>query len=205
MNVQLQYDIDMSAAFYMDDLPDFESRLQLNQYSISLQLITVADSKLEINIAMERLKTFVNHELANTIFINRDLEERALILNNLGVNVTTLPDDPVDQIIGIMLFCKLNAVMEGRMRVTRLDIASVLGDNVWYQHTDEDVLGPFVKEGWWHQPTLQHETVSDIDTPNNVVKVERNGWIDYNLMWPESAVEPTANTVVYADFSKNEN
>jgi hypothetical protein len=35
----------------------------------------------------------------------------------MGINVTTLPEEPVDQIIGMMLYYKLNAIMEGRMIV----------------------------------------------------------------------------------------
>jgi hypothetical protein len=119
--------------------------------------------------------------------------------------VTTLPEEPVDQIVGMMLYYKLNAIMEGRMTVTRLDLMSALGDSVWYQHDEEeDSPGPFRAEGWWHEPTVQHDTVAVGDVGNNVVKVVPNAWIEYGLTWPENTPEPTANTVVFANFSKNE-
>jgi hypothetical protein len=41
----------------------------------------------------------------------------------------------------------------------------------------------------------------------NVVKVAPNAWIEYGLMWPEAETtqtNQTANTVVFANFSKNE-
>jgi hypothetical protein len=144
-------------------------------------------------------------ELANTVFINQTAKERAEMLQIMGVNVTTLPEEPVDQIVGMMLYYKLNAIMEGRMAVTRLDLMSALGDSVWYQHdAEEDSPGPFRVEGWWHESTVQHDTVVVGDAGDNVVKVVPNAWIEYGLTWPEDTPEPTANTVVFANFTKNE-
>ena len=128
MNVRLQYDIEFLAGIYYDD------RLQLNKYDVSMNLLTKTKDSLSTNIAMERLKAFMFDELASTVFINQDNMERAEFLQMLGINVTTLPEEPVDQIVGMMLYYKLNAIMEDRMTVTNLDIASALGDHVWYQH-----------------------------------------------------------------------
>jgi hypothetical protein len=154
---------------------------------------------------MDRLKIFIHGEMSNTVFINQTLNERAEMFQIMGVNVTTLPEEPVDQIIGMMLYYKLNAIMEGRMAVTRLDLMSLLGDSVWYQHdADEDSPGPFRAEGWWHEASVQHNTVDLGDAKDNVVKVMPNAWVEYGLTWPEDKPEPTANTVVFANFSRNE-
>jgi len=199
MNVRLQYDLDFLAGIYYDE------RLQLNSYSISMGLLTKTMDAVNTNIAMDRLKMFLHGELANTVFINQALVERAEMLQIMGVNVTTLPEEPVDQIVGMMLYYKLNAIMEGRMTVTRLDLMSALGDSVWYQHDeDEDSPGPFRAHGWWHEPTVQHDTVAVGDVGHNVVKVVPNAWIEYGLTWPEDTTEPIANTVVFANFSRNE-
>ena len=200
MNVRLQYDLDFLAGIYYDD------RLQMNSYSVSMSLLTKTMDAVNTNIAMDRLKIFMHGELANTVFINQAARERAEMLQIMGVNVTTLPEEPVDQIVGMMLYYKLNAIMEGRMAVTRLDLMSALGDSVWYQHdAEEDSPGPFRAEGWWHESTVQHDTVIQGDAGDNVVKVVPNAWIEYGLTWPEDTPEPTANTVVFANFTKNEN
>ena len=199
MNVRLQYDLDFLAGIYYDEC------LQLNSYSVSMSLLTKTADAANTNTAMNRLKAFMHGELANTVFINQTARERAEMLNIMGVNVTTLPEEPVDQIIGMMLYYKLNAIMEGRMTVTRLDLMSVLGDSVWYQHDeDEDSPGPFREEGWWHEPTVLHNTLEADDLADNVLKVVPNVWVEYGLTWTEDTVEPTANTVVFANFSKNE-
>ena len=69
---------------------------------------------------------------------------------------------------------------------------------------DEDSPGPFRAEGWWHEPTVQHDAVAQGDAGDNVVKVIPNAWIEYGLTWPDDTPVPTANTVVFANFSKNE-
>lgn len=198
MNVRLQYDIEFLAGIYYDD------RLQMNKYDASISLTTATKDVASTNIAMERLKAFVFDELANTVFVNQNNMERAEFLQMIGVNVTTLPEEPVDQIIGMMLYYKLNAIMEGRMVITSLDISSSLGDGVWYQHDEEDSAGPFVKDGWWHQSSTQHETIEPQEVADNVVKVISTGWHEMGLDWPENTA-PVANTVVYANFPKHEN
>jgi hypothetical protein len=199
MNVRLQYDLEFLAGIY------YEDQLQMNQYNVSVSFVTKSRDSASTNIAMDRVKAFVHGALESTVFINQANMEKAEFLQMVGCNVTTLPEEPVDQIIGMMLYYKLNAVMEDRMIVTSLDISSTLGDGVWYQHDEEDLAGPFSAEGWWHQASMQHETIESEPEPGNVVKVTSTGWYELNLDWPEDlAHASTSNSVVYANFPKNE-
>jgi hypothetical protein len=198
MNVRLQYDLDFLAGVY------YEDQLQMNRYTVSLNLLTNSRDSASTNIALDRTKAFVHGALESTVFINQTNRERAEFMQMIGINVTTLPEEPVDQIVGMMLYYKLNAVMEERMAVTSLDIASSLGDNVWYQHDEEDVVGPFVEDGWWHRSSMQHESVERDPEPGNIVKVMSTGWYELNLEWPESTAPASSNTVVFANFPRNE-
>ena len=202
MNIELQYSVDFSAMIYTPE--DTAWPLMANTYAVSIQLVTVSNNKKDINIALERLKVFLFSELAHTVFVNQHYSEHVELLEILGCNVTTLPEEPVDQIIGLMLYCKLNAIMENRMHITQLDIASELGDNIWYKHSEDDGLGPFVEEGWWHKPSVQHHSTEQVDMPANVVNLQRTGWVDYGLCFREEA-EDSNSTVVYANFPKHEN
>lgn len=202
MNIELQYSVDFSAMIYTPENTAWP--LMANTYAVSMQFLTVSDNKKDINIALERLKVFLFSELAHTVFVNQQYKEHVEMLEILGANVTTLPEEPVDQIIGIMLYCKLNAIMENRMRITQLDIASQHGDNIWYKHDEDDCLGPFSYEGWWHKPNVQHHSGEQLDMPANVVNLERTGWVEHGLCWAEE-VEASGNTVVYANFPKHEN
>jgi hypothetical protein len=199
MNVRLQYDVEFLAGIYYDD------RLQINKYDVSMNLLTKTKDAASTNIAMERLKAFVFEELNSTVFINQSNMERAEFLQMTGVNITTLPEEPVDQIVGMMLYYKLNAIMEDRMVITGLDISSALGDGVWYQHDEEDSAGPFAKDGWWHESSTQHETVELQAVPDNVVKVISTGWHEMGLDWPENISSAIKAKVLYANFPKNEN
>jgi hypothetical protein len=186
------------AGIYYDD------RLQLNSYSVNLGLLTKTTDAASTNIAMDRLKYFVLGELAHTVFVNQAHQPKAEMMQIMGINITTLPEEPVDQIIGMMLYCKLNAIMEGRMTVTSLDLCSVLGDSVWYQHDEDDLLGPFREDGWWHEPTVEHDNIAELTAADNVVRVTPNAWHELGLIWPEQETEPTANIVVFANFTRNE-
>jgi hypothetical protein len=199
MNVNLQYDIDFAGGIY------YEDQLQFNNYQVSLQLTTCTDNSREINIAMDRIKAWIYVELANTVFINQADAERAEMLQMLGVNITTLPEEPIDQIIAMMLYCKLNAITEGKLIIERLDLCSSLGDDVWYVITQEDNFGVLFQDGWWHRATTQHNNLDHEEVDKNVVKVQRTGWNDYGLAWNDVDSTQSGNVVVYANFSKNEN
>ena len=199
MNVRLQYDVEFLAGIY------YEGSLKMNSYSVSMNLLTVSTDPVITNIAMDRLKYFIFGELDSTVFINSEYQEQAEMLSMLGVNVTTLPEEPVDQIVGMMLYYKLNAIMEGNMIVTALDISSELGDSVWYQHDEDDSSGPFAKDGWWVDSGLQHDSIELEPIEDKVVKVVNKGWNELGLDWPDPDSPPTGNVVVFGNFRRDEN
>lgn len=199
MNVRLQYNTEFLGGIYS------EQGLTLNSYSVNMQMITKTENSTELNIAMERLKCFLYSILADTVFVHQKHHERAMLMQAMGMNVTTMPDEPVDQIIGMMLYCKLNAIMEGRIVVTSLDISSKDSEGVWYQHSNKEDTGVFEQSGWWGQPdSLNHNIELDTDAEGKIVKVLPNSWTEYNLMWPDEQLDNTGNTIVYANFGKNE-
>ena len=198
MNVRLQYDVEFLAGIY------YENSLKINSYSVSMNLVTASNDAVITNIAMDRLKYFVFGELDSTVFIHEAYKEQAEMLALLGVNVTTLPEEPVDQIIGMMLYYKLNAIMEGNMIITALDVSSELGDSVWYQHDEEDSAGPFAKDGWWITSGLQHDDVELAPAEDKVVKVVNKGWHELGLEWPEPNSPVPGNVVVFGNFRRNE-
>lgn len=198
MNVKLQYDMDFMAGIW------YNHQLQMNHYSLSISLLTQTTDAAATNIAMDRLRYFVLAQMQNTVFIDQQHLEIAELMKSLGINVTTLPGEPVDQLVGIMLYCKLNAIMENRMTVTALDINSVLGDSVWYRHDDEDSLGPFAQDGWWSRASTQHDTVDLEPASDKVLKVTTQGWHDAGLEWDETSDSDSANTIVYVNFGRHE-
>jgi len=196
MNVRLQYDLEFMAGIYYDD------RLQLNSYSVNLGLLTKTTDAASTNIAMDRLKYFVHGELANTVFVNQGSTERAEMMQIMGINVTTLPEEPVDQIVGLMLYCKLNAIMETHVTVTDIEVSSEIGDGCWYPHSQNESLGPFNSDGWWNS---SEPTQSDRRANKNkrVVKLYNStNWHDIELSWPVDN-EDISDNVVIKSFTPN--
>jgi hypothetical protein len=177
----------------------------MNHYSVTMNLLTKSKDSISTNIALDRIKLFVATAMESTVFVNQDNQEQAEFMQMIGINVTTLPEEPVDQIVGLMLHCKLNAVMEDRMIVERLDIASSLGDDVFYLHEHGDAVGPFQAAGWWSVSDTTHNSLTPIETHENVVHVPVTGWSKYNLNWPDSAGPESGKTVSFGKLNKNAN
>ena len=200
MNVNLHRDLDFLAGFY---IPSFSKyKLQCNRYRVRLHLVTNTENFDEVNIAMDRVKALIYHELSHTVFVNAKHRDDISSLASLGINITTLPEEPLDQVISIMLYCKLNAIMEQRMQVTQIDIASELGDMVWYQHYADDNIGPFADSGWWHHASAQHTDVI-VSGDGEIPMIPTGSWAHYDLSWPTD--QEKKSTVVYANFRADEN
>lgn len=199
MNVRLQYTMPFTAGVYWED------RLAMNNYLARVYMITNCSDPVSQNIAFERIKYFVYNELNSTIFVNREHENVCKKFIDAGLKVTTLPAEPVDQLIGIMLYCKLNAVMEGFMVVNEIELSSDLGENMVYLHATDESQGPFESIGWWHDSDLIH-CDTDLISNDKVVAIHRAGaWRELNLAWPDTeSTEASDNTVVFAEFQNNE-
>lgn len=206
MNVRLQYDTTLTAGVY------YNGRFAMNNYDIRIHFQTNSVNGEDHNIGLSRMKHFVHESLDSTVFISSDNLKQARKFLAADCTVATLPEEPVDQIIGMMLYCKLNAICEDYLHVTELELSSDLGDNITYKHSYLEPLGPFETQGWWHLPNLAQcdpkLLTKLLNTDSQVVKLTRgDDWSDLGLSWP-NAKEPTtsdSSTVVYAQFNKDEN
>jgi hypothetical protein len=196
MNVRIAQLLSFTAGTWYDGI------LEMNQYTVKLWMITQSENALEQNIAFSRMKHFVHAQLDSTIFIDlSDVKTEEFIQS--GLDVTTMPGDPADQLIGIMLFHKLNAVMEGRILVVEAEISA--GDAVVYLHGENETSESLEQPDWWHSADLVH---SDISTdPDNVVSLHPvAAWRDVGLEWPTENPDPdnhAGNIVAFADIKND--
>jgi hypothetical protein len=205
MNIKLKQSFTFAAGAYMD------GALDILNYHVTLHLITGSDNQDDTTVAVDRIREFVD-QMAGTIFINREDVATCQALDNLGISITSLPEDPVDQVVGIMFHCKLNAIAEGRMLIVVTEITSDSGISMTFVHEHDDELGPFADPGWWHENTLRHceDSFSDSD---NVVIIRGNSaitdsWNNLGLAWPDDDDADHSNTldnsVVFANFGKHD-
>jgi hypothetical protein len=141
------------------------------------------------------------------VYIQQDDVAQIQALTTAGIKITTLPEQPIDQIIGIALYCKLNAILQERMFVNGVTIQSDLGDNVRYLHNDRESLGPLNQNGWWQDPSPVHSDFRSSASRKQVVRLNRTmSWQDLEMEWSDvEPVDKSGNTVVFAKFGPDEN
>lgn len=204
MNIRIRYNINFPAAAW------FDGELMMTNYTLALRFVTQTMDPEDQNIALDRVKHFLLNELHSTIFINQADVERAEVFTEVGLNVTTLPEEPVDQVVGIMLFYKLNAIMEGRMKISEIRFSSEAGDSVEYFYSENENTDLFPETGWWHEPTLKHSDIELDDEEEqeskNVVAINVDDeWRDQDLAWAQPEVTQDLGQVVFANFSQSNN
>lgn len=199
MNVRIRYEINFTAGIY------YAGETRMNNYRLSIWLLTNSEDPLSQNIAFERIKYFMHTQMHSTIFVNLQDKEQYHKFVQAGLNVTTLPGDPVDQLIGIMLYYKLNALMEDRMLVLETEISSDLGEGVIYLHGENEISKNIQQSQWWHDPDLVHCDL-DLESGDKLVAIGHAGaWRDLDLAWPDlTNSDPEDNTVVFAKFGPDE-
>jgi hypothetical protein len=171
---------------------------------------------------MDRAVYFIQSVCDNAIFVDESGIEAYPELDNMGCDVIVLPEEPSDQIIGLMLFCKLNAIMEGKIQVTDVSVKSHVGGNYEYLHNEQELIGPFEEQGWWHKSTGSIRDVSTMSDEKLEIYLETlPQWDVLGLEWErfnhdEAASEkPKPSTrekttsedgeVVFVDFGNNSN
>ena len=200
MNVRLQYPFKFTAGVWYD------GQMKMNNYDVRLWLLTNSVDPDSHNIALERIRYFIHGRLDSSILISSEHAEQVKQLHATGLRITTMPSDPVDQIIGIMLYSKLSSIVEGRMIIGEVEISSDLGGGVVYMHNEEENLGPLEQVGWWHNSDLT-QCDSDLVGEEKVMSIAKNTiWRELELNWTDELAESsdTGNTIIFTDFNRNE-
>lgn len=190
MNVRLKDELFFTAGVYYND------QLLMNNYQVRINMITNSPDGRYVNVARDRMLWFLRGALQSSIFINSNNQKKWEDFVQVGLTVTAFPEEPVDQIVGLMLYCKLNAIMEKHVTVTDIEISSEIGDGCWYPHSQLESLGPFSEEGWWNSsdPTQSGRLANK---NKRVVKLYGStNWHDLDLSWPVDDEEISDNVVI---------
>jgi len=183
----------------------FTDKYYVNNYMIDITCTVESESISEQNIAMERIKFYLHECLEHCVFVNQLNTQVIDKYQDVGINVCTLPEDPYDQVIGIMLMVKLNQITEGRLSIIDLAIESRMSDGVSCLHDIEENIGPFAEKGWWNDSS---QRINDYVPRNKKVvklsKAHRNEWQDVFLDWEEKGQETASSEIIFTSFDKTE-
>lgn len=199
MNVRLKHDIRFTAGIY------YNNQVYMNNYYVRLWLLTNSHNATDHNIAFERIKYFILNEIDSTMFVNSEHVEVCRRLSVAGFKITTLPGEPVDQLIGIVLHSKLNAIAENRMIVVETEISSAMGENVTYLHSDDENSEDLEKPDWCTTADLIHCDPILVDGEKILTISPNVAWRELGLGWDnEPNLSTNDNTVVFADFKNHD-
>ena len=198
MNVRLKHDLQFTAGMYHDD------KLIMNNYTLRLWMTTNSENSIDQTISFERIKYFIYTQIDNTIFINSNQKAQCTLFSKAGLDITTLPGDPVDQLVGIMLYYKLNAIAEERMIIMETEISSTYGANMTYLHSDFENTTGYKQPDWWTSPDLIHSSFVLSNKSEKVLSIPPStDWRELELAWSDSPTSNSAgNVVIFADFKQ---
>jgi hypothetical protein len=170
----------------------------LNPYTVHTEFTTVSESNIDHNRAYGRFKYWMQEVMQDSVLIARD-HPRLKTWVDTGSKVLIFPEDPVDQLVGIMLYCKLSAVVQTNMIIDQVSVTSSLDDDITYHHYSDEDRGPFNESGWWNDSGPNWQIINK-KSRGKIVDLQRTlDWKDLNLEWNQ---ESSDNRVVQADFTK---
>lgn len=190
MSVRIEKDFYFQAALH------FEGQFYVNSYDLTLSMLVETDNIREQNIAMERTTHFLHSVIQNSILVKQskhNTEEDVKVIENYknaNIRICELPEEPYDQILGMALIQKLNAIMEGRLKITDMVIGSVLSDDVRFSLVSEISEAALAGNHWWNKSTIcineEEAKAADNKSKGNIVKLfDDTAWVDLGLSWKE--------------------
>jgi hypothetical protein len=177
----------------------------MNNYTLRVLMATVSEDPDDQTTAFERLKYFIYTCMESTIFIDVAETAQCNRYAQAGLRITTMPGAPVDQLIGIMLYHNLNAVMENRMIVFETELSSAVGEHMVYLHSEEEHTVGYVQPEWWDTADLNHNEFAPENLDNVVAIPQAAAWRELDLAWTDDVTNnDSGNVVVFADFKQSD-
>lgn len=197
MSITISRDFTFQAAIY------FKESFLMNLYDLTLYMDVNTESIREQNIAMERIKYFLSNCLENSVFV-QDTEKKVIEqYYNAGLKLSTLPEEPYDQIIALLLLVKLNAITEGKLTITDIILGSRLSDDVKFSCDLSSPLGPFQESGWWTGASATSYDISKIIKKEKIVKLVKPQiieWDQFDLEWDEAPTKKQSEIIFTPDM-----
>jgi len=153
------------------------------------------DAKFEIytedtreqNIAIERVTHFLGSVIEDCLFISIEQKDAINKYHAAGIKVCTIPEDPYDQIIGLILLNKCNAIMEGKIVMTEILIGSKLSNLIKFELYHEVATAEYDGKHWYNDGSLViADKFNKKDKIVNLFDHNCDSWKDLGLTWKET-------------------
>jgi hypothetical protein len=202
MTARISKDFTFQSAIHIDN------NFCLNSYKVTLWMDVMTESIDEQNIAMDRIKYFIDEGLDNCVLVHSG-SEKSVIENYIkaGIKICTLPEEPFDQVVGAVIMCKINAITEGKLFVTEIKIRSRICDDVeFYICSDETVEFLATNEPHWYTQSnmANNDWLRKSSKKEKIVELKREilDWAELGLGWNNKHKLSEDSDVVYLNLDK---
>lgn len=178
MNARVEKDFVFLSSVY------FEKTHMLNMYTMTLYIDILTDNDREQLTAMERVFYFLTNYVENSVFINKKEKKQIALYEKAGLKVLTLPEDPFDQIVGLILLRKFNSITEGRIHVSEIKFGSKLSADIRFHNYDEESDEFDDETAWYNESALNVGSIIKKTKKEKVVKFnDIEDWSKIGLVW----------------------
>ena len=182
MSTRIERDFSFQAGVH------FEGNFIMNIYNLTLLMEVDTMSIVEQNIAMDRIIYFLEDTLANSVFVESTEKKAIEKYTQADIKVCTVPEQPYDQIITILLLLKLNNITEGRLNITDIYLESELSDSVRFSYDIETANhNPFGNKGWWLESSTSMNDVQKNVKKEKIVRLVKCDWATVGLEWEKKS------------------
>jgi len=164
----------------------FRGNFYVNTYEATMSMLIETGTTREMTIALERMNHFLSFVLQHSVLINSEDTVSIQNYKKAGLKICELPEEPLDQVVGMILMQKLNAIMEDRLIITDITIGSTLSEGVRYNLVSEVAENILNGDYWWNKSCLSISNEGCEDNQDNIVKLfDDNEWAEIGLTWKE--------------------
>ena len=179
-NSRIQKNFTFQAAIHFND------KFFVNLYEMDAKMEIFTEDTREQNIAVERISHFLGSVIEDCLFVSINEKEAISKYSNAGIKVCTVPEDPYDQIIGMVLLNKCNAIMEGKIVMTDILFGSKLSNLIKFELNHEVAKVEYDGKHWYNDSTLcMMDKFSKKDKIVNLFDHKHDTWEDLDLTWKE--------------------
>ena len=174
MNVKLSHDIGFSAVVIEGD------KIYPNTFYLKINMLTITENSVLQNVAIQRILFFLNEIMDGCTLckISNPIANKFIKLAKES-NVILLPEEPFDQVLGMILYSKLNAIVEGNLEIDVITIGSEFAPDLTYTIDDFEEFefdSEKIELPWWER--------SDLCTSDNQKIIKKTpDWSSFGLGW----------------------
>jgi hypothetical protein len=162
----------------------FGDKYMVNLYEMTaIMTINTLDAN-DQNIAVERITHFIGSVIEDCIFVCDKEKDAIDKYNKAGMKVCLVPEEPYDQIVGLILMNKCNAIMEERIIMTDIVFGSKLSNLIKFELSNETAEAEFSGNHWWNTSTMCVQIQKNKkDKIVNLFDHKSDDWAELELTW----------------------